>query len=89
MPTIQLIIKGKVQGVFYRASAKEKAEDLGLTGWVKNTPEGYVEIMATGEMDVLERFITWCKKGPSRAIVTEVQLQSVNEKKFDRFRIER
>ena len=89
MPTIQLIIKGKVQGVFYRASAKEKAEDLGLTGWVKNTPEGYVEIMATGEMDVLEKFITWCKKGPSRAIVTEVQLQSVNEKKFDRFRIER
>ena len=89
MPTIQLIIKGKVQGVFYRASAKEKAEDLGLTGWVKNTPEGYVEIMATGEMGVLERFITWCKKGPSRAIVTEVQLQSVNEKKFDRFRIER
>ena len=69
MPTIQLIIKGKVQGVFYRASAKEKAEDLGLTGWVKNTPEGYVEIMATGEMDVLERFITWCKKGPSRAFV--------------------
>ena len=89
MPTIHLIIKGKVQGVFFRASAKEKANDLGLTGWVKNTPEGDVEIMATGEMDVLERFITWCKKGPSRAIVTEVQLQSVNEKKFERFRIER
>ena len=89
MPTIHLIIKGKVQGVFYRASAKDMAVDLGLTGWVKNTPEGDVEIMATGEMEVLERFMDWCKTGPSRAIVTGVHIKTVVDTKFDRFRIER
>lgn len=89
MPTIHLIIKGKVQGVFYRASAKEKAEDLGLTGWVKNTPEGAVEIMTTGEKEVLDIYISWCKTGPSRAIVTRVEVQTVNDTWFDRFRIER
>jgi acylphosphatase len=72
MPTIHLIIKGKVQGVFYRASAKKKAEELGVTGWVKNTAEGHVELIATGSDQALETFMAWCRIGPQKANVTEL-----------------
>jgi acylphosphatase len=72
MPTIHLIIKGKVQGVFYRASAKKKAEELGISGWVKNTAEGHVELIATGSDEALEAFMAWCWMGPQKARVTEL-----------------
>jgi len=72
MPTVHLLIKGKVQGVFYRASAKAAAEKLHITGWVKNTPEGYVEALACGEEGDLRQFVEWCRKGPEQAAVSEV-----------------
>ncbi len=89
MPTIHLLIKGKVQGVFYRATAKEVAEELGLTGWVKNTKDGDVEIVATGDKDQLDQFAIWCKKGPSKAIVNEVQMTPQEDQVFDAFKIAR
>jgi len=72
MPTVHLLIKGKVQGVFYRASAKTAAERLHITGWVKNTPEGHVEALASGEEGDLRQFVEWCRKGPAEAVVSEV-----------------
>lgn len=72
MPVIHLLIKGKVQGVFYRASTKEEADRLHLTGWVKNTREGHVEVLASGPEEDLRLFVEWCKKGPERAVVSEV-----------------
>ncbi|MBN9383171.1 MAG: acylphosphatase [Chitinophagaceae bacterium] len=72
MPSIHLLIKGKVQGVYYRASAKEVAERLHLTGWVKNTREGHVEALANGKEEDLRRFVEWCRKGPERAIVSDI-----------------
>lgn len=89
MPTVHLTIKGKVQGVFYRASAKAKAEALGITGWVKNTEEGNVEAMVTGKQDELDEFIAWCRKGPSKARVTNVDVDDRPEKPFHQFSIER
>lgn len=89
MPTYHLIVKGKVQGVFYRASAREVADSMGITGWVKNTEEGYVEILASGDENQLQQFINWCRKGPSQAIVTDVQVTEKPEVSFDRFRIDR
>ena len=89
MPTIHLLIKGKVQGVFYRATAKEVAEELGLTGWIKNTKDGDVEIVATGDKDQLHQFAIWCKKGPSKAIVNEVQMTPQEDQVFDAFKIAR
>ena len=82
MPTIYLRIKGKVQGVFYRVSAKEKADMLGLTGWVGNTPDGDVEAMAFGSGDALHTFEDWCRTGPPRAIVTSVNVTAVPDKSF-------
>ncbi len=87
MPTVHLVVKGKVQGVFYRASAREVAEELQLTGWVKNTIEGNVEVLVTGSEEHLEKFIGWCRQGPARAVVTEVQITVKTEEAFDRFRV--
>lgn len=89
MPTVHLVIKGKVQGVFYRASAKEVADGLQLTGWVKNTREGDVEAMATGSNEQLQQFIIWCKQGPARAIVDDVLIHFREEEEFDTFKIAR
>ncbi|HVV06045.1 MAG TPA: acylphosphatase [Puia sp.] len=72
MPTVHLLIEGKVQGVFYRASAKAAAEKLHITGWIKNTPEGHVEALACGEEESLRQFVAWCRKGPERAMVSDV-----------------
>lgn len=74
MPAVHLLIKGKVQGVFYRATAKDVARKMGLSGWVKNTPEGHVEAMASGEEEKLAAFVAWCRKGPEKAIITSVDI---------------
>ena len=89
MPTRYLLIRGKVQGVFYRATAKEVAEKTGLTGWVKNTAEGHVEALVTGTEEQLQSFIKWCWKGPSRAVVTAVEVQEREEQNFRDFSIKR
>jgi acylphosphatase len=89
MPTVHLLIKGKVQGVFFRATAKEVADELGLTGWVQNTQEGHVEAMATGTGKQLTDFIGWCRQGPPRARVTEVIPTEKPEEHFDRFAVRR
>jgi acylphosphatase len=87
MPTVHLLIKGRVQGVFYRATAKEVADQTGITGWVRNTDEGDVEIVASGKEDQLQKFIEWCKKGPRKAVVTDVVVTSAKEENFERFEV--
>lgn len=87
MPTLHLLIKGKVQGVFYRTSAKETADELGITGWIKNTDEGDVEAAVKGSQSQLQRFIQWCKSGPPRANVTEVISTEIKEETFEDFTV--
>ena len=87
--TIHLLIKGRVQGVFYRASAKEKALNAGLTGWVRNTKSGDVEILATGTESDLSQFINWCSTGPSKARVEEVTVTDNPFISFETFEIHR
>lgn len=87
MRTIRLTIKGKVQGVYYRATAKDAATQLGITGWVRNLPDGNVEITATAEESVLKQFIQWCRQGPPRAMVNEVIVQEMEFEAFNGFRI--
>ncbi|MEO6187380.1 MAG: acylphosphatase [Ginsengibacter sp.] len=87
MNTVQLIIKGKVQGVFFRASAKKMAEELGLAGWIKNTHNGGVEAVVSGKKESIENFIAWCKIGPKKASVVSVQVSEIEEKIFENFAI--
>ena len=69
-----LVIEGRVQGVFYRASAKDRADSLGLTGYVKNLPDGSVEAVAEGSADNINEFIAWCRTGPPNADVSDVRV---------------
>jgi acylphosphatase len=85
--SIRLLIKGKVQGVFYRASARDMANDLGITGWVKNMTDGNVEILASGEKEQLEKFIRWCENGPRNAHVEEVIVTKADKEYATEFRI--
>jgi len=70
-----VIISGGVQGVWFRANTKQKAEELGLTGWVRNTNDGCVEAVFEGEERQLEEMIKWCHKGPSLANVKKVEVK--------------
>jgi acylphosphatase len=70
---VQLTISGKVQGVFYRASTEAIARQLGLTGWVRNLPDGRVEAIAEGPREALERLVAWCHQGPPDARVSGVE----------------
>ncbi len=69
---VHLIIHGRVQGVFFRASAREQAVSLGLVGWVRNRRDGTVEVVAEGDGEKLEKLLEWCHKGPPAAKVTKV-----------------
>ncbi len=89
MPTLHLLIKGKVQGVFYRATAKKIAEELGVKGWIKNTKDNNVESIISGGEEQVQQFIEWCKKGPARAEVNEVIATVVDDKSFNDFKIAR
>lgn len=72
LASMHLYIEGRVQGVFYRASARDEARRLGLSGWVKNLPDGRVELLAEGPRDKLERLLAWCRQGPPAARVDDV-----------------
>ena len=78
MHQAHLIVSGKVQGVFYRASCQEIAVKYGLKGWVKNISTGQVEVLAQGEKEKIEKLIEWCKKGPPNAKVSEVKIEWKN-----------
>ena len=69
---LHLMVRGRVQGVFFRASAQREARRLGLTGWVKNKSDGSVEILAEGEETSIRELYSWAQKGPSAARVDRV-----------------
>jgi acylphosphatase len=89
MLTVHLLIKGDVQGVFYRATAKEIADKLGVTGWIKNTREGNVEAMVTGNEESVQKFINWCRRGPPKAEVADVIVTKKEETSFTDFSVMR
>ncbi len=70
---LKMLVSGKVQGVWYRASTAKIARDLGLKGFAKNLPDGSVEIVAVGEKTKLEKLRRWCELGPSKAQVDWVE----------------
>jgi len=72
---VHLFIRGRVQGVFFRAAIQREARRLGLTGWVKNRADGSVEILAEGEEDEIKELIGWSHKGPGPARVEGVDVR--------------
>ncbi len=81
-------ISGFVQGVFFRASTRDVARRLGLTGWVRNLPDGSVEALFEGEKEKVEEVVRWCHNGPPGASVTEVNEEWLEYKgEFSNFEI--
>ena len=80
-----ILVSGRVQGVFYRASARSKAEELGITGFVQNLPDGKVYIEAEGSDEKLDLFKSWCAEGPPRAQVEQVEIKEGELKNFTSF----
>ncbi|MBI5537882.1 MAG: acylphosphatase [Deltaproteobacteria bacterium] len=72
---VHLVVRGRVQGVFFRASAQREARTLGVTGFAKNRPDGTVELVAEGDEEVLRDFIGWTNHGPSAARVDNVDVR--------------
>ena len=89
LQTVSITVSGLVQGVFYRQSTKEKALELGISGIVKNLPDGNVHILATGTADQLDQLVQWCKQGPPHAKVTGVQIENITPQVFMGFVIQR
>ena len=84
-----LKISGKVQGVFFRARTKDKADELGINGFVRNEKDGSVYVECEGDEMVLKEFISWCHQGPSRARVDKVEVSEGELKGFVGFVVER
>jgi len=72
---VRIIAHGRVQGVFFRSNTEDVANKLGLKGYVRNTPEGNVEVVAEGAKESLEQLLEWCKKGPVIAHVEKIDIQ--------------
>lgn len=85
-----IVVEGRVQGVYYRASMKREATSLGLTGWVRNLAGGDVEALVEGEKDHILRLVEWCRQGPPHAAVDAVSVEwREPEGDFDSFYIKR
>lgn len=72
---IHLVVRGRVQGVYFRATAQREARQHGLCGWVKNRSDGSVELVAEGEEDDVKDFLSWAHSGPSTARVDDVDVR--------------
>ena len=90
MKHLSVTVSGLVQGVFFRASAKEEAENRGLTGFTCNNPDGSVQIEVEGPQDKLDDYLDWCRRGTPPARVEQMEfVYSDDLKNFPNFTIER
>lgn len=84
---VHIVVRGKVQGVFFRAQTESVAQDLNLGGWVRNCGNGTVEIHAEGSKERLQRFVEWCRKGPPTASVESIDVDWVDNQGMRDFQI--
>lgn len=82
-----VLVSGRVQGVFFRAATRDKATQLGLTGWVRNLADGRVEARVEGEPAALEQMLHWLRQGPSAAVVEDVQVEPATPENHNDFAV--
>ncbi len=87
MKAIQIIVTGKVQGVYFRASTKAVADQIGLKGFIKNQKDGTVLIHAEGDAILMDSFIDWCKYGPDDANVEDATIEDAEVKNYRNFEV--
>jgi acylphosphatase len=69
-----VIVSGRVQGVTFRVRCRDAARSAGVAGWVSNEPDGTVHAVFEGEPDAVDAMVEWCRRGPPRAVVTDVEV---------------
>lgn len=74
----RVVVSGLVQGVFFRASTRDEAQRLGLTGWVRNRGDGEVEVEFQGPVDAVEAAVAFCRSGPRHADVEEIEVERID-----------
>ncbi len=84
---IKAVVSGRVQGVFYRDTARKKAEELQLTGWAKNTKDGHVDLVACGEQDHIVEFTDWLWMGSDTSEVSNVHWEETPWEAIDGFSV--
>jgi acylphosphatase len=89
MKTNQIRVSGKVQGVYFRVSAKQQAQNLGLVGYVKNEQDGTVLIEVEGDDEAVGQMVNWCKHGPALARVKDVAIKQEAARNFVSFEIKK
>ena len=83
----RVLVSGRVQGVSFRDSTREKVQELGLSGWVRNLSDGSVEAVFEGEGDRVEEMLSWCKEGPPSASVQSVSSEDEEPENLQGFEI--
>lgn len=76
---VRVVVRGKVQGVFYRVTCARVARELGITGWVRNNPDGSVEAVFSGDAKKVSEMIKWSRKGPEFARVDSVDVHELED----------
>jgi acylphosphatase len=84
---LHCIVSGRVQGVWFRATTRDQAKELGLTGWVRNLPSGEVEVLACGSKESLKQLQQWLHQGPKMAKVETVEAKEVPWEEFSDFSV--
>ncbi len=79
MTAVRVRVTGRVQGVSFRYHAQREASRCGLTGWVRNDPDGSVELHLEGPWDEVDAMVAWCRTGPQAASVREVAIREAAE----------
>ncbi|QPH38384.1 acylphosphatase [Pedobacter endophyticus] len=87
MKHLNIKVTGKVQGVFFRASTKAVADQMGIKGFVRNEKDGSVYIEAEAQPVILDAFIDWCKEGPDKAVVENVKVSDGELKNYRNFEV--
>ena len=88
MKRVRATVSGRVQGVWYRAHTREKAVGLGIVGFVRNLPDGTVEIVAQGDDAQVDTLMDWARVGPPMAEVSEVRVREmVEDEEFNSFEV--
>ena len=83
----RVVVRGRVQGVFFRDATRRKAQSQGLTGWVRNNADGSVEALFEGDRDVVEEMVRFCREGPRGAEVESVEVTEQEPEGPEGFRV--
>lgn len=84
---VHVLVSGCVQGVSFRDATRRQAEQLGLSGWVRNTQDGQVEAVFEGDADTVRQMIGWCESGPSSADVEDVSVENEHPEGLSSFEV--